>query len=94
LLLLPPQVAPCWEQDEQSTIQTGLDDRVRKSQRAHVLLRILAAGQQSPLWCADQLGALYDQPHSLSALSCSKEFLAFLILCELIWFCFDCERSL
>lgn len=77
LLLLPPQGAPSWEQDRQSTIQTDADAEVRNSQRAYVLLRILASGQASPRWCADQLSLLYGTAHSLDDNAAPGEFLAF-----------------
>lgn len=59
LLLAPPMGAPAWELNRTSTIQAETFATVRCSQRAHLLLRLLASGLQSADWCADRLAELH-----------------------------------
>lgn len=54
-MLRPTLNAPSWELDNLSSIQDNLNTELRTSQRAHILLRILAAKLESPYWCAKQL---------------------------------------
>jgi hypothetical protein len=76
LLTVPPLAAPSWEQDAATSVQTGLDDRVRQKQRAHVLLRLLAAGIETPAQCADRLAELSGVDHGLTSEATAQEFLA------------------
>ena len=58
LLSVPSFSAPCWEQDESSSIQGDSDDSRRFSQRSHILLRLLASGAKTPQWCSQTLEQL------------------------------------
>ena len=58
LISVPSFSAPSWEQDESSSIQSGSDDSLRFSQRAHILLRLLASGAKTPQWCMQALEQL------------------------------------
>jgi len=75
LLVAPTFSAFSWEEDEASTIQVTLPDGVRDSQRAHLLLRILAAGLETPQWCAERMVGIYGMPHGLHGGSTMEEFL-------------------
>lgn len=59
LLMAPPMGAPAWELNTTSTIQAETFATVRCSQRAHLLLRLLASGLQSADWCTDRLAELH-----------------------------------
>jgi hypothetical protein len=74
-LVVPLLGAPGWEQDEASTIQTDVDNAVRLSQRAHILLRLLASGIKSPFWCAQQLEEMYGVASPLAPDSDANDFL-------------------
>jgi len=76
-LIVPPLGAPAWEQDDDSTIQTHYDNAVRSSQRAHILLRLLASGIKSPYWCAKQLEEMYGVASPLAPDCDVSDFLSY-----------------
>ena len=76
-VVIPPLGAPSWEQDDSSTIQTHADSSVRLAQRSHLLLRHLAAGLKSPLWCAQRLEAMHGVECTLKPASGVEEFLLY-----------------
>jgi GR25 family glycosyltransferase involved in LPS biosynthesis len=65
-LAVPLLCAPSWEQDCDSSIQTHASNSMRKSQRSHILLRLLASGLKSPFWCAQRLEEMYQVPSPLA----------------------------
>ncbi len=76
-LAVPPLGAPGWEQDNATTIQTHADDAMRKSQRSHVLLRLLASGMKSPFWCAKRLEEMFGVPSPLAPDDDANAFLTY-----------------
>ncbi|MFM7695508.1 MAG: hypothetical protein ACKO6G_02385, partial [Vulcanococcus sp.] len=76
-LTVPLLGAPAWEQDDDSTVQTHADNAVRSSQRAHILLRLLASGIKSPYWCAKQLEEMYGVASTLAPNCDVNDFLSY-----------------
>lgn len=62
VLVVPPLTCPSWESDEHSYIQNHEDSERRKSQRAHLLLRILLSGRHNPSWCIQRLSEVLSIP--------------------------------
>lgn len=76
LVSVPPLGAPAWEEDDSSTVQTHARPEIRRAQRAHLLLRLLASGQQSACWCAQRLAEIYGESSPLSPAGGAEDFLA------------------
>jgi len=76
-LTVPLLGAPAGEQDDDSTVQTHADNAVRSSQRAHILLRLLASGIKSPYWCAKQLEEMYGVASPLAPDCDVSDFLSY-----------------
>ena len=58
LISIPTLNAPSWDLDSRSIIQEPSNKSRRIAQRAHLLLRILAAKTETPQWCYERLSDL------------------------------------
>ena len=74
-MTVPLFCAPEWDQDEMSCIQANEKTDIRLSQRSHLLLRLLAAGIKTPLWCTQRLDDLHETQSGLRADCNAMEFL-------------------
>ena len=74
---VPPMGAVSWESDANSTIQDNADNSKKCAHRAHILLRLIMAGIESPFWCAEKLADLNNIKNPLSSQSNIEDFLGF-----------------
>jgi len=76
-LCVPIMGASSWEDDENSAIQPLVDVSIRRSQRAHLLLKLIASNLRTPFWCAKKLSEMFGVSNPLDELSDAVDFLIF-----------------
>lgn len=74
---IPLLGCPSWEDEEKTSVQTEVFLERRKAQRAHILLRLLASGTKTPLWCAERLAEIYEIENPLDKSDGAEQFASF-----------------
>jgi hypothetical protein len=77
LMTVPIMGASDWDEDAHSTIQDRSRKSTRNSQRAYLLLRLLACGLKTPYECGQRLAEIFLVENMLSASSNEEDFLRF-----------------